>query len=141
MPQQINKLLVPVSGEHAAEAALPLVAKLSQALDAEVVLLNVTILPETTEQAAETRDSAHDALVNASQQLPGSVRHRVEETGDPVKGILHAIVEEKPDLVIMATHGRSGLAGFTEGSIAYDVVTAGIAPVTLVPIPEDADDS
>lgn len=139
MPRRTEKLLVPLSGTPESEAALPLAARLSKALNAEIVLVKVTELPETSEEAAEARDAAHETFRRAGQQLPGAVRYRTEETGDPVKGILHAIIEEKPDLVIMATHGRTGLAGFTEGSIAYDVVTAGEAPVTLVHMPEDGD--
>lgn len=138
MPQKIHKLLVPVAGTPESEAALPLAAKLAQGLDAEIVLMHVTELPETQAQEADARESAHDALTRAGEKLPGSVRFRVEEAGDPVKGILHAIAEEQPDLVIMATHGRTGISALAEGSVAYDVVTAGVAPVALVHTPGTA---
>lgn len=36
------------------------------------------------------------------------------------------------DLIIMATHGRSGLAMLVQGSVAHEVLRSGVAPITLV---------
>jgi nucleotide-binding universal stress UspA family protein len=109
------------------------------ALDAEVLLLQVTNLPETGAQAADARDAAHMELTRLSKKLSCAVRVRVEETGDAVEGILRTIADEKPDMIIMATHGKSGLSSMVEGSVAQEVVATVSLPVTLVHTPEESD--
>jgi nucleotide-binding universal stress UspA family protein len=49
-----------------------------------------------------------------------------------VHGILDAIAEDGIDLVVMATHARSALEELARGTVAGDVVRAGVVPVTLV---------
>lgn len=130
--QRKSTLLVPVDGSAEAEAVFPVASRMANALDAEVLLLKVTNLPETGTQARDARDAAHAELTRLSKKLSCPVRLRVEETGDPVEGILRTIEDEKPDMVIMATHGKSGLFSAAEGSVAHGVVSAATVPVTLV---------
>ena len=47
--------------------------------------------------------------------------------------LLECEAEEKPDILVMATHGRTGLARFTRGSTADRLVRQGTTPVLLVP--------
>jgi nucleotide-binding universal stress UspA family protein len=136
--QKRPTLLVPVDGSAEAEAAFPVASRLAMALDAEVLLLQVTNLPETGAQAADARDAAHMELTRLSKKLSCAVRVRVEETG-AVEGILRTIADEKPDMIIMATHGKSGLSSMVEGSVAQEVVTTVSLPVTLVHTPEESD--
>jgi nucleotide-binding universal stress UspA family protein len=52
--------------------------------------------------------------------------------GDPVQEILNLIVEEKVDLVAMASHGRTGLNRLMFGSVAEEVLREAPAPVLLL---------
>ncbi|MBW1988615.1 MAG: universal stress protein [Deltaproteobacteria bacterium] len=52
--------------------------------------------------------------------------------GDPAEQILQAAREKKVDLMIMGTHGRSGLEHVLFGSVAETVVTRSPVPVLVV---------
>lgn len=51
---------------------------------------------------------------------------------DPVRAIVNHARDANVDLIVMATHGRSGLGETIFGSVAHDVLKSGIAPVVLV---------
>jgi len=50
----------------------------------------------------------------------------------PVEGILAAITEHRPDLVVMGTHGRGALSRLMSGSVARAVVRASNVPVVTI---------
>jgi nucleotide-binding universal stress UspA family protein len=52
--------------------------------------------------------------------------------GDPVEEILRAARTSGVDLLVMATHGRTGLGRVMFGSVASRVVSSGVKPVLLV---------
>lgn len=52
--------------------------------------------------------------------------------GDPAPGIVMAELDRRADLVVMTTHGRTGLRRAIVGSVAGKVLRTGRAPVVLV---------
>jgi nucleotide-binding universal stress UspA family protein len=52
--------------------------------------------------------------------------------GDPATQIEHFIEKEQIDLVVMATHGRTGLSRVLAGSVAQHVLSHVTVPVLLV---------
>jgi len=56
-------------------------------------------------------------------------------TGDPATSILEAAKEHAADLIVMATHGRTGLSHFFLGSVAERVVRDSSIPVMTVRAP------
>jgi nucleotide-binding universal stress UspA family protein len=46
--------------------------------------------------------------------------------------IVERAQSEHPDLIVMATHGRSGVVRMMLGSVAEQIVRSGVAPVLLV---------
>ena len=54
--------------------------------------------------------------------------HRVV-IGDPAKSIVKLAEDEQADLIVMATHGRSGIKGLFFGSVAEKVVRSATCPV------------
>ncbi|HEX5034450.1 MAG TPA: universal stress protein [bacterium] len=61
----------------------------------------------------------------------------VSLSGAPAAELLRFIRSDKPDLVVMATHGRSGLSHALLGSVAERVLRHSTAPVLLVRSPAD----
>ena len=61
--------------------------------------------------------------------IPVKVDVRV---GDPASGIAMAAIDESADLIVMATHGRTGIRRAVLGSVAGTVLRAGPTPVLLV---------
>jgi len=132
------KLLVPLDGSTLAEAALPVAERLARRPGATIVLVGVFPPPESAAQAPEARELVQSWLDPAAERLRDlPVAQHIELLGDPAEGIVQAAREEGADLIVMATHGRSGLSQFVQGSTAEAVLRASPVPVTLVR-PRDA---
>ena len=58
---------------------------------------------------------------------------RVVEFGAPAKNIVEAAASEGVDIIVMSTHGRTGVDRFILGSIAEKVVARAPCPVLIVP--------
>jgi nucleotide-binding universal stress UspA family protein len=68
----------------------------------------------------------------ASERLSGIEHEIAVYTGDVVGSILEAVAKSAPDLVVMATHGRSGFAHLFLGSVAEGVVRKAPCPVLTI---------
>jgi nucleotide-binding universal stress UspA family protein len=100
------------------------------------------VLDAAPPRYAETRDQAvqrseHELLqyledLSAPIRETGSKVHVVARLGEPQQEIIDFAREGGFDLIVMATHGRSGLSELVQGSIAGAVVKSGVAPVLLV---------
>ena len=92
-------------------------------------------IAETKEQAIERRlAELRDYLVGLGGQLPaGTASRAVAEIDDDAAGAIMRVAErEGVDTIVMATHGRTGMARAILGSVAERVVRSGVAPVLLV---------
>jgi nucleotide-binding universal stress UspA family protein len=100
-----------------------------------VVNLPATEYAETKEQAVERiKAELHDYLHAIVQRLPAGIPCRVETIIDdhPQSAIVRFAITEDPDLIVMATHGHTGLVHVLFGDVAESVVRSGVAPVLLV---------
>jgi len=59
--------------------------------------------------------------------------HQVVEIGAPHKNIVEKAAEEGVDIIVMSTHGRTGVDHFILGSVAEKVVARAPCPVLVVP--------
>ena len=62
------------------------------------------------------------------------------EMGDPVQTICAAALEGPHDMVVMGTHGRTGLSRVLAGSVTENVVRRCLVPVLTVRAPEPAEE-
>lgn len=137
-----HHILVPLDGSKLAEAAIPVAASLAKTLDAPVTLLHIMEKDAPQEihkdrhisQAAEA--SAYLAEV-AKRDFPAEAKvdwhvHTTAVTDVSGSIVQHAMTEFQPDLIVMCTHGRSGVRGLLYGSIAQQVVAHGTTPLLLI---------
>jgi nucleotide-binding universal stress UspA family protein len=130
-------LLVPLDGSHLAEQALPYAERLAEATSARLVLS--CVLPLSVLQRPEadlaSADEARAYLQAIADRLTS--KGRVVETtapwGNPASWILEQVSSTHADLVVMATHGRSGPGRWLYGSVADEVLRRAPVPVMLVP--------
>jgi nucleotide-binding universal stress UspA family protein len=90
---------------------------------------------ETKEQAVERREAElTEYLRDIATRLPESARYRtaVFLGDDPAAAIVKLAIAEDPDMIVMATHGHTGLVHILFGDVAESVVRSGVAPVLLV---------
>lgn len=59
--------------------------------------------------------------------------------GDAAASILAEANANEADLLVMGTHGQTGLLGVLLGSVAKEVVRGSSVPVLVVPLPNDVD--
>ena len=114
-----------------------------------IVLVHVFIepppygdLPHGAGPAWEGIERAHtwveqelDKWASAARGEGISVR-AVVRTGEPYRGIVDLATDERADLVVMGTHGRSGMSRILLGSVADRVLRLGPCPVLTVRTPE-----
>lgn len=142
------RILLALDGSDLARAALPHATELARTTGAEMVLLQVIdsvgrMVAQTTPagfepmssgritaEVAETavsgqRQAAERHLREVQAEIEaagvGSVRTQIIE-GTPGEAIVHTAQDLECDLVVMATHGRSGLGRAVLGSVAEHVV-------------------
>ncbi|HZS92538.1 MAG TPA: universal stress protein [Chloroflexota bacterium] len=121
-----TKTMVLLDGSPRAEQTLTLVESLAGAPLREVTLLRVL------DAYGPLRPGAEVELEECAERLRArglSCQWSVEE-GDPAERILAAAGTER--LVIMATHGRTGVARWALGSVADRVARGGAGAVLLV---------
>jgi nucleotide-binding universal stress UspA family protein len=127
------KVLVPLDGSRLSDAVLSHVRRLvhREVRAWEVHLLHVV---EEKDERPETRAEAraHLAAMERILEADGLRAETRVTVDDPVHGILEHVVEEKIDLVAMATHGRTGLGRWVRGSVAERVLRGCPAPLLLV---------
>jgi nucleotide-binding universal stress UspA family protein len=151
MPFQ--RILVPVDGSAPSLRGLDKAAELARVLQARIFLLNVTepqpltVTPEALAYSPQLIDELHqagrDILADAAVRVQAlgvdCERSQCDALGP---GVPAAIVAEaarvNADLIVMGTHGRSGLRRALLGSAAESIVREATIPVMLVHAPEAA---
>jgi len=135
----IKKVLVPVDGSPLSEAALPVAESIAARFGATVELLRVvpSVLQGVVSFASadvpmlgpDWDDMERDQVSEARRyvvQLGRSLPQRTTVTtsvrlGDPIEEILHRARQGGFDLVVMSTHGRTGVGRWVMGSVAESV--------------------
>lgn len=141
-----QRILLPTDGSEASGRAVAAGIAFAGELGADVVVLNATppfqvfstdaaMLADTPERHAEaSRQRAEQLLapIGAAAAAAG-VRHQLEhlESDQPWQAIVATAERLGCDLVVMASHGRRGIAGLLLGSETQKVLVHGAIPVLV----------
>ena len=146
----VKNILVPVDFSEYSKVALRYGLELARKLDAAVTVLHINwipaayvgldvMMPTLPEGGQTIQDYTHAqaqehlaALVDEVAKPDGPVIHREVRAGDAAKGIIDRAGEDDVDMIVMGTHGRSGLDHWLIGSIAEKVVRSAPCPVLTV---------
>jgi nucleotide-binding universal stress UspA family protein len=149
-----EKILVPLDGSMLAEEALSYAEDVAQKHGSELILLRVAMTnmvsdsmvsqeqgnPEYSAYITEIEqpilDSAHqylDGLGHALEQKGLRVQKVIERGGQAASAILTFAQENGVNLIVMSTHGRSGLNRLIYGSVTERVLRGTGVPVLVVP--------
>jgi nucleotide-binding universal stress UspA family protein len=135
---KFDKVLVPLDGSTLAEAALWKAAEMADG--GTVSLLRAAeahTLPgadPVDAQVTAVRE-AEEYLASAAKRLRATGVKNVETHvwyGPPASAIVEAAQAQKADLIVMSTHGRSGLGRLVLGSVAESVLRGTRAPILVV---------
>lgn len=142
----IKKIMLPLDGSQCARQAIPFAVDLASQTKAELLLLTVVTppylqMPEVMgsylpfDEAVETIRQRLGNELGAYEQVLD--QHKVSMTplavsGLPAEAIVDEAIDRNADLVVMATHGASGLRRWALGSVADKVLHSIPVPLLLV---------
>ncbi|MCS6843243.1 MAG: universal stress protein [Caldilineales bacterium] len=150
-----KRILVPLDGSTFAERALPHALEIARATNGELHLLTVVPLLDNQSMAVVDLYPMYvyrSFTVDQSQEmerLQADLRAYLEElcrraasggvraepvvrSGQPAEEIISYAHEAGCDLIVMSTHGRSGIGRWVYGSVADKVLRGADVPVLLV---------
>jgi nucleotide-binding universal stress UspA family protein len=138
----IRTILHPTDFSPYSDYAFRLACSLARDYGARLVVLHVEappvivyteglIPPEPVEDKAQLRERLHQ-LQPGDPKVP--VEHYLAE-GNAVAEILRTAEDTRCDLILMGTHGRTGLGRLLMGSVAEQVVRRAPCPVVTVKTP------
>jgi universal stress protein A len=140
---ELTKVLVPTDFSNHSDQALQWGASLAGKYGAQMLLLHV--IPPAVEEVSARGSASEEAIMDleakvearlyeiASQELQESLPVDVKiAVGKPAEEILRVANEEAVDLIVMGTHGHTGLTHVLLGSTAETVLRSAPCPVFAV---------
>ena len=146
----LHRILVPTDFSKYSQNALKYAAAFAEKFDSQLYLLHVvqdlalfipdmvTVAPPiapSVEQMTTAVRAAFDRLIEANQLERFKIQREVRE-GNPFYEIIRFAKENEIDLILMGTHGHTGLAHMLLGSVTEKVVRKSPCPVLTVRDPE-----
>jgi nucleotide-binding universal stress UspA family protein len=143
--KKVEKILAPTDLSEISRLGLEYALELARGWGAEVIVYHVANPAELASYKAHSIDdllARHEKTLeeflnqNFAELLPLVEVRRKVEIGSPATNILDEAEREKSDLIVMSTHGRSGLAHVLMGSVTEQVVRNASCPVFSVHLPK-----
>jgi len=139
-----KKILVPLDGSELAKLALDHAEKLAKTFEAEIILFQVVpfmpiygspelVTPLIVDE--KQKEAAEKYLANLTEELKkkGIKAAAMVRTGQQVAvEIIDFAKESGVDLIVMCTHGRSGITRWVLGSVALKILTRAETPILLL---------
>jgi universal stress protein A len=155
---EIKKILAPTDLSTFSVKGFVYAANLAKALGAHVIVCHVVRTEEfvgharllekaitaakVEEQLVQLRDSHRDLLRDfIKRHLPAAAKdvviQEIVEMGEPDDLIVNWAKDNSIDLIVISTHGRSGLPRMILGSVTEKVLRKARCPVLAIPCHED----
>src|SRR5512136_1815137 len=139
-----KKILVPLDGSEMAKKAVAHAEKLAKIFDSDIILFQVVpfmpiygspelVTPLMVDE--KQKEVAERYLVSVGQELEKreiKVTTMVKTGQQVALEIIDYAKESGADLIVMCTHGRSGITRWVLGSVAIKVLTRAETPVLLL---------
>ena len=137
---KINKMLVPLDGSRLAEQALTKALDVGEGGEPTFLLLRAAEAStwpgvDPTEEQIRVVHEAEEYLNAVQARLATKGLRKVETSvwyGPPASAIVEAARVGNADLIVMTTHGRSGLGRLILGSVAEAVLRGTSTPIMLL---------
>lgn len=152
----VRKIVCPVDFSVHAHEGLNAAVELAQKLKAELVVVHVVPLVPVMESSTGIMgvntaplnveeytkilmDSSREQMDKLlDKEVPRKVKKKgVLRNGHAADEILGSVEEEKADMIVLSTHGHTGLSRLLMGSVAERVIRHAAVPVLVIRIKED----
>lgn len=153
---RLRQILLPTDFSGCANYALPYAAAVARATGARIICVHVveTVVPavgytgltepmQIADISEQLEDSAERELPRLTdcEELNGVEVEEVIVHGDAAAEIVSLAEEREADLIVIASHGRTGLGRMIFGSTAEAVVRHASCPVLVVKPPQEEESS
>ncbi len=134
-----KKILVPLDGSQLSQRALEPAIAMSKQVGAELLLMRTPVVDTLSFAATGSKlaEAHNDALVyletirKSNEQPDLNIQTQIVE-GDVAGAIVDTALSEQADLIVMSTHGYSGLTRWVLGSVTEKVLRSAPCPVLAV---------
>ncbi len=140
---RLERILVPLDGSNLAEQALPRATDLARQAGGAVMLLRAaaahTIVGDPADAQVFAVREAEEYLERVAARLRAEGFEKVEKSvwyGPAAPSIVEAARLRRADLIVMSSHGRSGLGRLILGSVAESVLRGTTVPILLLRAPD-----
>ena len=134
----LKKILAPTDFSELSARGVRYACQLAKDVGAEVTIFNVVIVDESGLDKRETEEhkqKLHEFVAKNVADAGASLRIReVIDAGQPYGCIVDCAENERIDLIVMSSHGRSGLSRMMIGSVTDKVLRCAPCPVLVVPL-------
>jgi nucleotide-binding universal stress UspA family protein len=141
-----KRILVPLDGSPRAMRALPVAARLARTSNGRVVLVQVATAPVDYSACNATSPMLLQETIDAELEVTNRYLERVANTnelagisveimalfGSPAQAILSAASTYPADLIVMCSHGSTGLKRWVMGSVALKLARYSPVPVLIL---------
>ena len=147
-----KKIMVPLDGSQLAECVLPHVEALVKGFSPRDVVLVRVVEPEdipayrvegnilsqvTLDRESGRKSAAEDYLAQIGKRLKheGTPLYTEVLIGRVTESLIDYAEQKGIDLIVIATHGRSGVTRWVRGSVADKILRSANVPVLMVRAP------
>lgn len=131
-----QKILVPTDFSHSGDAAMRMASVLAKDTGAKLIIVHVEESPQVY-TGGEFYYGVPEPAQEDLERMLGEIKPTYPEveyehrlvTGTPAGAIVKLAEDENVDMIIMGTHGRTGLARMLMGSVAEAIVRKAKCPV------------
>lgn len=130
---KVTRILCPIDYSFYSKAANYYASLFADSMGSEIIYLNVLFPPRIDGPIEDQLKKLHAQLSLKVRPFVHGVKHVHEvRDGDPAKEILRLAEERNVDLIVMGTHGTTGLARLLHGSVCAEVLRKSTCPVMAV---------
>jgi nucleotide-binding universal stress UspA family protein len=134
----LKKILAPTDFSDLSARGVRYACQLAKDVGAELIIFNVVLLDETNTINKQEMEQHRARLYNfVAEKVAdagiGLKIHQVVDAGQPFGSIVDCAEKEGVDLIIMSSHGRTGLSRMLIGSVTDKILRGAPCPVLVVP--------
>jgi nucleotide-binding universal stress UspA family protein len=149
--EMYKKLMVPLDGSDLAECVVPHVEAIAKGCETEEIILLRVVEPERMYRVSESAIDPNLAEIreserkkNAAAYLDTIVKRFADMglkttpralVGRVAERLIDYCMDERVDLIIIVTHGRSGITRWVRGSVADRILRTSLIPVMMIRAP------
>jgi nucleotide-binding universal stress UspA family protein len=135
-------ILAPTDFSDVSAAGVRYACQLAKDIGAEIIIFNVDVLDESNridKREIEQHKKRLGKFVaeKVADACVGLKMRQVVDAGQPFGAIVDCAEKEGVDLIVMSSHGRSGLSRMLIGSVTDKVLRGSPCPVLVVPLKKE----